>query len=106
MDQPISEPRISARHSLRLLAMYSFSCPLWFLSPRMRSYKDFSNMTATLCAKGATIHIQVIFMMSTDLRLRLRSVVPSNTNSPEDSHYISCDIYGQDMEARSVYAGG
>lgn len=37
--------------------MYSFSLPLWFRSPRMRSYSDFSNLgdisTAVQVAPGA-----------------------------------------------------
>lgn len=34
---PMSWLRTSARHSFRQFWMYSFSLPLWFRSPRMRS---------------------------------------------------------------------
>ena len=44
VDQPISWPRISERHSFRQFWIYSFSLPLWFRRPRMRSYNDFSNL--------------------------------------------------------------
>ena len=51
---PMSEPRISARHSLRQFWMYSRSFPLWFLNPRMRSYSDFSNLRPrSASCKGA-----------------------------------------------------